>query len=200
MPRGVDAELFHPAKRTRKAEDREAVLGFVGRLSVEKNVALLAKVQQELERMGLTNFHFLFVGHGAEENWLRERLPRPSLRVFCAGKHSPRLMRIWICSFSPRTPTPSATWCLKLWPAECRPLVTPDGGPPTIVRDGQTGRIVPDAEFATAIAGVLADSEKHAQMRLDARAYALTASWDSVFEGVYKAYETILPMSGHAAR
>jgi hypothetical protein len=30
-------------------------------------------------------------------------------------------------------------------------------------------------------------------------ATALTASWDSLFEGVYKAYETILPMSGHAA-
>jgi phosphatidylinositol alpha 1,6-mannosyltransferase len=27
-------------------------------------------------------------------------------------------------------------------------IVTPDGGPPTIVRDGVTGRIVPDAEFA----------------------------------------------------
>ena len=25
-----------------------------------------------------------------------------------------------------------------------------------------------------------------------ARAYALTASWDSVFEGIYAAYETIL--------
>src|SRR5271157_211401 len=55
MPRGVDAELFHPAKRKRNPEDRELILGFVGRLSVEKNVALLVHVQQELERMGLTN-------------------------------------------------------------------------------------------------------------------------------------------------
>jgi hypothetical protein len=31
-------------------------------------------------------------------------------------------------------------------------------------------------------------------MRQAARAYALTASWDSVFEGVYAAYETILPV------
>jgi hypothetical protein len=28
-------------------------------------------------------------------------------------------------------------------------------------------------------------------MRLAARSYALTASWDSVFEGVYAGYETI---------
>jgi len=44
--RGVDAELFHPAKRKRNPEDHAFVLGFVGRLSVEKNVALLAQVQQ----------------------------------------------------------------------------------------------------------------------------------------------------------
>ena len=33
-------------------------------------------------------------------------------------------------------------------------IVTPDGGPRTIVRDGETGRIVPDDEFAAAIAGI----------------------------------------------
>jgi hypothetical protein len=30
-------------------------------------------------------------------------------------------------------------------------------------------------------------------MRQAARAYALTASWDSVFEGVYKVYEALVP-------
>jgi phosphatidylinositol alpha 1,6-mannosyltransferase len=52
MPRGVDADLFHPAKRKREPNDRDHVLGFVGRLSVEKNVALLVQVQEELEAMG----------------------------------------------------------------------------------------------------------------------------------------------------
>jgi hypothetical protein len=51
---------------------------------------------------------------------------------------------------------------------------------------------VPDAEFALAVVGVMADPELYAQMRLAARSYALTASWDSVFEGVYAAYETVL--------
>jgi glycosyltransferase involved in cell wall biosynthesis len=78
-------------------------------------------------------------------------------------------------------------------------IVTPDGGPPTIVREGVTGRIVPDAEFASAVAGVMADPAKHAAMRQAARAYALTASWDSVFEGVYAGYETILPARVQAA-
>ncbi|HEY1581052.1 MAG TPA: glycosyltransferase [Terracidiphilus sp.] len=36
MPRGVDSELFDPQKRTRSYEDKEYVLGYVGRLSIER--------------------------------------------------------------------------------------------------------------------------------------------------------------------
>jgi hypothetical protein len=63
------------------------------------------------------------------------------------------------------------------------------------VRDGVTGRIAEDAEFANAVAGVLGTPEIHAAMRLAARAHAQTMSWDAVFEGVYSGYETILPAS-----
>ncbi len=86
MPRGVDAELFHPDKRKRDPEDRDQVLGFVGRLSIEKNVTLLAQVQQQLEEMGHKNFRFLIVGHGAEEGWLRERLPRAEIPGVLKGE------------------------------------------------------------------------------------------------------------------
>jgi glycosyltransferase involved in cell wall biosynthesis len=36
-------------------------------------------------------------------------------------------------------------------------IVTADDGPATFVRNGETGRIVRDEDFAAAIAGVLAD-------------------------------------------
>ena len=73
-------------------------------------------------------------------------------------------------------------------------IVTPDGGPCTIVRDGETGRIVPDDQFSAAISAVLNDPAGHTRMREAARAYALTASWDSVFEGIYSAYEDLVPL------
>jgi hypothetical protein len=40
---------------------------------------------------------------------------------------------------------------------------------------------------------VLGNPEKHAEMRIAARAHALTKSWDAVFEGVYAGYEAMLP-------
>ena len=193
MPRGVDAELFHPDKRKRDPEDRDQVLGFVGRLSIEKNVALLAKVQDELERMGHKGFRFLIVGHGGAEGWLRERLRRAEIPGVLKGEPlATAYANMDLFVFPSHTDT-FGNVVLEALASGVPAIVTPDGGPCTIVRDGVTGRIVPDEEFAAAVAGVLADPVMHAKMRQAARAYALTASWDSVFEGVYKAYETILP-------
>ena len=199
MPRGVDAELFHPAKRKRDSEDRDAVLGFVGRLSVEKNVALLAQVQEELEQRGHRSFRFLIVGHGGEEGWLRERLPRADFPGVLHGEElAAAYANMDLFVFPSHTDT-FGNVVLEALASGVPAIVTPYGGPPTIVRDGETGRIVPDAEFAAAVAEVLADPAKHAAMRLAARDYALTMSWDSVFEGVYAAYETMLSVREQAA-
>ena len=192
MPRGVDAELFNPAMRKRDPQDRDQVLGFVGRLSVEKNVALLAQVQQELEERGHSSFRFLIVGHGAEEGWLRERLPRAEFTGVLRGEElATAYANMDLFVFPSHTDT-FGNVVLEALASGVPAIVTPDGGPCTIVRERDTGRIAPDAEFAAAVSGVLADSAKHAQMRVAARSYALTASWDSVFDGVYAGYETIL--------
>jgi len=191
MQRGVDAELFHPKKHKRNPEDRDQVLGFVGRLSIEKNVALLARVQEELEQQGHKNFRFLIVGHGAEEGWLGERLPRAEFAGVLRGEELAEAYASMDLFVFPSHTDTFGNVVLEALASGVPAIVTPDGGPCTIIRDGETGRIVQDEEFAAAVAGVLGDPVNHAEMRQAARAYALTMSWDAVFEGVYKAYETI---------
>jgi len=199
MPRGVDAELFHPGKRNRRPDDRDQVLGFVVRLSVEKNIAGLVQVQDELERMGHKSFRFLVVGHGGDEAWLRERLrPAEFTGVLRGEALSEAYANMDLFVFPSHTDT-FGNVVLEALASGVPAVVTPDGGPKTIVHDGETGRIVPDAEFATAVSGILRNPSKHAAMREAARAYALTASWDSVFEGVYRAYESILPANERVA-
>jgi phosphatidylinositol alpha 1,6-mannosyltransferase len=46
------------------------------------------------------------------------------------------------------------------------------------------------------VAKLILDPALHARMRLAARSYALSASWDSVFEGVYSTYEEVLARHG----
>src|SRR5262249_7065101 len=147
MPRGVDAQLFDPAKRTRAADDREQVLGFVGRLSVEKNIAGLVQVQNELEQMGLKNFRFLIIGHGGDEAWLRERLHRAEFTGVLRGEAlSTAYANMDLFVFPSHTDT-FGNVVLEALASGVPAVVTPDGGPRTIVREGQTGRIVNDTEF-----------------------------------------------------
>lgn len=191
MPRGVDAELFHPAKRTRADEDGELVLGFVGRLSVEKNVALLPDVQQELQRRGL-KFRFMIVGHGAEEQWLRARLPGAEFTGVLRGEELARAYANMDLFVFPSHTDTFGNVVLEALASGVPAIVTHDGGPRTIVRDGVTGRVAHDDEFAAAIVEIAGDAANHAAMRRAAREHALTASWDAVFENVYAGYNTIL--------
>jgi glycosyltransferase involved in cell wall biosynthesis len=193
MPRGVNSELFNPARRNRPAGDREFVLGFVGRLSIEKNVQLLGQVQAELERMGHKNFRFHIIGHGTDAVWLRDHMPRVQLPGVLRGEAlAEAYANMDLFVFPSHTDT-FGNVVLEAFASGVPAIVTPDGGPASIVRDGVTGRIVPDAQFASAVAGILADPAKLAEMGRAARAHALTASWDSVFEGVYRAYEGMMP-------
>ena len=192
MPRGVDAGLFHPSRRTRTAENQEFVLGYVGRLSVEKNVAHLVRVQHELQERGFTNFRFLIVGHGAEQQRLRAQLPRAVFTGVLKGQALAEAYANMDLFIFPSHTDTFGNVVLEALASGVPVIVTPDGGPKTIVSDGETGRVVPDGEFAAAVAAILTDPVRHASMRRAARAFAVTASWDAVFEGVYEGYEPLL--------
>jgi glycosyltransferase involved in cell wall biosynthesis len=191
MPRGVDTGLFNPAHRTRKQVEDVQYLGFVGRLSVEKNVTQLATIHDELLARGINNFKFLIIGHGAEEQWLRAHMPQAEFTGVLKGAAlSEAYANMDLFVFPSHTDT-FGNVVLEALASGVPAIVNHDGGPKTIVQDGVTGRIVNDSEFTGAIAGILTNPAQHTQMRAASRQYSLTASWDSVFEGVYSAYQEL---------
>ena len=201
MTRGVDTETFSPAHRDRGPGDRDFVLGFVGRLSIEKNVTLLATIEQQLRGQGAENFRFLIVGHGGEEAWLRERLVRAEFTGVLRGAELARAYANMDAFVFPSHTDTFGNVVLEALASGVPAIVTPDGGPARIVLDGETGFIRADGEFAAAIATLTADPAAHATMRERARRYALSASWDAVFESVYARYADVLdPKSTSAGR
>ena len=192
MQRGVDTELFSPMRRTRAAGDDAVVLGYVGRLSVEKNVALLAQVERELAAMGVSGIRFLIVGHGSEESALRAELSRAEFAGVLRGTAlADAYANMDLLVFPSHTDT-FGNVVLEALASGVPAIVTPDGGPKFIVRDGETGFVVPDNGFARAVAILVQDRARLERMRVCARAYALECSWDTVFERVYAGYETAL--------
>ena len=195
MQRGVDTELFTPERRTR-AEGSMFTLGYVGRLSIEKNVALLPKIQRELDVAGVVA-RFLIVGHGAEEEALRAELPKAEFAGVLRGEElAEAYANMDLLVFPSHTDT-FGNVVLEALASGVPAVVTPDGGPKYIVSDGVTGAIVSDEGFSEAVIGILASAEKLAAMRGAARKHALSCSWDAVFDRVYAAY---LPLVERARR
>ena len=187
MQRGVDTELFSPRRR-RRTEPGPLTLGFVGRLSVEKNVALLPVIHQELVTRGV-NPRWSIVGHGAEERSLRQQMG--SAATFTGVLRGEALAAAYagmdLLVFPSHTDT-FGNVVLEALASGVPAIVTPDGGPAHIVQDGRTGCVVEDGEFPAAIAALAGDPGRRAAMGSAARAYALGCSWDAVFERVLAAY------------
>jgi phosphatidylinositol alpha 1,6-mannosyltransferase len=190
MQRGVDTEWFSPAHRTRAESDRAVVLGYVGRLSVEKNVTLLARVERELNAMGVGGVRFLIVGHGSEEATLRRELAEAEFAGVLRGAALARAYaNMDVLVFPSHTDT-FGNVVLEALASGVPAVVAPDGGPKFIVRDGETGFVTEDDHFAEAVAELVRDRARLEEMRLKARGYALGCSWDAVFDRVYLGYET----------
>lgn len=192
MQRGVDTALFSPEKRDRNRDDGKFVLGFVGRLSIEKNVALLADVHRRLVARGFTNFRFLIVGQGAEEAWLRQNLPGAEFAGVLRGEALSRAYANMDLFVFPSHTDTFGNVVLEAMASGAPAIVTRDGGPASIVRDGITGCVRDDEHFADAVESILTDPSRHEAMRNAARQDALKASWDAVFERVYEGYAEVL--------
>ena len=192
MQRGVDTELFSPLHRTRKESDSTIVLGYVGRLSIEKNVALLARVERELGAMGVVGVRFLVAGHGSEEAAMRKELAQAEFAGVLRGAAlAEAYANMDVLVFPSHTDT-FGNVVLEALASGVPAVVTPDGGPKYIVRDGETGFVTGDDHFAGAVAELVKDRARLEQMRLSAREYALGCSWDAVFDRVYAGYETAM--------
>lgn len=187
MIRGVDTEIFSPEKRT--VTDGVLRIGFVGRLRAEKNVRLLAELEQALLDAGKNNFKFLIVGEGDERAWLEKNMKTAELTGFLQGEQlSEAYANMDIFVF------PSETDAFGNVPQEAMAsavpaIVTDKGGPKFIVIEGKTGFIAKNLEEFVGLTIELMDNpEKLAEMKNQSLEFAQKRSWDSVFEGVYDAY------------
>ena len=83
MSRGVNTDVFTPARR--RGPNAIVNIGYVGRLSAEKNVRLLHAVESELDAEGL-DVRFTVVGEGSEREWLRQHMLRAEFTGVLRGE------------------------------------------------------------------------------------------------------------------
>jgi phosphatidylinositol alpha 1,6-mannosyltransferase len=198
MPRGVDAELFNPAHRTE--QDGKLRIGFVGRVTPEKGVRLLAKIEQALELAGIGDFELLVVGAGSEVSWLKRHLKHGKFTGVLRGAELSRAYaNMDLFAFPSRTDT-FGNVIQEAAASGVPSVVTSEGGPKHLVVQGETGLIAEsDGEFVASVVELARTPERLRVMGAAARNKVLGASWDKAFDYVYTAYEHCRRITQEAA-
>ncbi|MCS6874908.1 MAG: glycosyltransferase [Pyrinomonadaceae bacterium] len=188
MLRGVDTSLYSPQKRSVK--DEIFRFGFVGRLRPEKNLRLLAKVEQRLFEKGKTGFKFIIVGEGSEREWLAQNMKTAEFTGFLEGEAlAETFANLDVLLFPSETDT-FGNVVQEANASGVPAVVTNKGGPKFLVHHAETGLIAQnEEEFINFAVELMENPEMLSRMKQKAFQLASSRSWDSVFQSVYEAYE-----------
>lgn len=194
MSRGVDTDKFSPDRRT--VRDNVFRLGFVGRLRAEKNIRLLARLEEALLAEGLANFKFLIVGDGNEREWLEKNLRHAEFTGFLDGERLAEAYANMDVFIFPSETDTFGNVAQEANASGVPAIVTDQGGPKFVVRHGETGFVAKNLDdFVKYTIYLMRNPVEHAKIRAQSRETALSRSWDAVFESVYDAYRQALALT-----
>lgn len=197
--RGVDTELFSPAKRSQRlrdewhVSDKRPALLFVGRVSREKGLDLLAPVSRRLHAMGVEH-RWIIAGEGPMSSELQRTLPD----AFFTGVLSRQAVAEAFASadlfvFPSRTDT-AGNVVLEAQACGLPVVVSDAGGPRENMIPGTTGVIGEGTAaelWAEQIADLLRSPSRRLSMQWAAREYALTRQWSRALEPLYRTYQEV---------
>ena len=187
MPRGIDLSGFSP--RYRKRHDRCFLIGYVGRLTTEKNLRVLVDAERALRDAGVRDYRFLVVGRGSERDWLAANLMQAEFPGVLLGDGLARAYASLDAFVFPSETDTFGNVVQEAFASAVPAIVADRGGPRFLVQNGVNGfRCRDAAEFSAALLQLYGDRALLDSLREGALASVRNRSWDAVFEGVYRHY------------
>jgi len=195
-PRGVDTQTFAPSHRSVSLRERWGASGvrpavlYVGRISKEKGLDLLPRIQAALLRHGVDH-RLILVGDGP----LRSTLSASLRDAVFTGTLTPAGVAEAMASADlflfPSDTDAAGNVVLEAQACDLPVIVASRGGPREYIRPDATGLVCPagDADrFGHAAATLLRNPQRRRAMGEAARAHALTLRWESALAPLYQAY------------
>lgn len=199
-PRGVDSVLFTPAQRDEErrrelgADEHTKLLLYVGRVTHEKNILILAQAYRALAR---ADTRLVVVGDGPGRADLEAAL-RGLPVTFTGYLADEPLARTYAAADLFVFPSTTETFGQVVQEAMASglPVVGCDAeGVCDLVQPGVTGLLARPkdaADFTAAMRTLLDDPSRRIAMGHAARAWALTRSWTEVMESLVSLYGDII--------
>ncbi len=196
-PHGVDTALFAPSRRDEArrrqlgADEGTRLLLYVGRLSHEKNVRLLAEAYRAVARPGV---RLVVVGDGPARREMEELL-QGLPATFTGYLRGESLAATFACADLFLFPSTTETFGLVVQEAMASGLPVIGcraGGVADLVRDGVTGLLARPNDvrsFALAVEALLRDPARRAAMGEAARAEVSKRRWEDVMDLLLAYYQ-----------
>ena len=198
--RGVDRTVFHRGardmawRRSLGIADDEAVIGFLGRLVMEKGLDVFAGAAKALRDRGVAH-RVLVIGEGPARGWFEDNLPGGVFVGHQAGPELGRGVASMDILFNPSITETFGNVTLEAMACALPVVAAAATGSQSLVADGASGRLVPPGDiagFAEALASYLTDpalARAHGEAgELRARDFA----WDRINQAVADAYLRLL--------
>lgn len=198
-PRGVEGDLFNPARRSmewRRAQgfaDEDVVVSFVSRLVTEKGLNVVTEVMKGLESRGIAH-KVLIVGDGPERASLGASLPSA---VFAGHLAREALAAAYASSDVFLFPSETETFgnvTLEAMASGLPAVVADATGSNALVDDNVTGFLAPprdSAAFLDRVARLIENAELRSKMGIAARTAAERYEWSRVLGQIESYYEEI---------
>jgi glycosyltransferase involved in cell wall biosynthesis/predicted metal-dependent phosphoesterase TrpH len=197
LPRGLDTELFHPARRDAAffekfgASNGEVRLLYVGRISKEKDLDLLATAYRRLRNEGLPVQLFV-VGHGPYSEALAKALPEAFFTGYLRGTELATAYASADIFVFPSTTDTFGNVILEAQASGLPVVVSDSGGPKELVADNANGLITRShdvEDFTRAIRVLVSDPAMRGRMANSARNSVTDRSWPNAFAKFWAATE-----------
>jgi glycosyltransferase involved in cell wall biosynthesis len=194
--RGVDREVFHPGRREQEWRrglgigDDEIVVGFLGRLVMEKGLDVFCDTIDALRRRGVAH-KVLVIGEGPAREWFESRLAGAAFVGFQAGDDLGRAVASMDVLFNPSVTETFGNVTLEAMACALPVVAAAATGSESLVEDGVSGRLIrPGAvhQFAEALRGYIENADLRARHGAAGERRALDFSWDRINGAVADTY------------
>jgi glycosyltransferase involved in cell wall biosynthesis len=189
FPRGLDTELFHPARRDPAffqkfgAHDSEVRLLYVGRVSREKDLDFLAVAYRRLRDEGLPVQLFV-VGHGPYSEEFAKSLPEALFTGYLTGNELATAYASADIFVFPSTTDTFGNVIIEAQASGVPAVVSDSGGPKELVQHNENGLITKSHDlddFTHAVRALVSDPALRKDMGNRARQNVLDRTWPSAF-------------------
>jgi glycosyltransferase involved in cell wall biosynthesis/predicted metal-dependent phosphoesterase TrpH len=192
--RGVDVTRFDPARRSSGLLPGEINVLYAGRLTREKGVDLLAEAFLAAHERD-PRLHLVLAGGGPEQDSLRARLGDRA--TFLGWIEGDQLARVYASAdvflFASRTDTFGQV-LLEAQASGLPVVAVAEGGPATLIADGETGLLRPAdaAQLADAVLALAGSPLLRERLRQGALAAVRGRTWAASLEQLAAGYRTAL--------